>query len=58
MITFKMNMVATQDFYLLILIVWCIKLKLKKFIKNSKDKDMFGLAIILLSQNVMIIQAN
>ena len=50
MITLKSNMVTKQDCYSLILIAWCMKLKLKMFIKI--------LVIIRLSRNIMIIQTN
>ena len=54
MITLKMNMVTTQDYYYLIL-----SLKLKIFLKILvKIKKSWILVIIQLSQNIMVIQTN
>ena len=54
MITLKMNMVTTQDYYSLIL-----SLKLKIFLKILvKIKKSWILVIIQLSQNIMVIQTN
>ena len=47
MITLKINMVTTEDYYSLILIVSCMKLKPKMFIKIFvKIKKCLVLAII------------
>ena len=41
-----MNIEKTQDYYSLTLIVWCMKLKPKMFMKKfSKVKEMFDLSI-------------
>ena len=59
MITLKTNMVTNLDYYLPLLIVWCIKLKLKIFMKILlKVKNFLVLVIIQLSQNITMIQAN
>ena len=42
MITLKINMIITWDYYSLTLIVWCMKLKGRDVYKDfSKDKGMF-----------------
>ena len=44
MIILKIDMVTTQDFYSLILIAWCMKLKHVKDVSEDfidKDKEMF-----------------
>ena len=42
MITFKISMVTTQDYCTQTLIVKCMKLKLKMFSKDSKNKFDFS----------------
>ena len=59
MITWKIPMVKTKDYYSQTLILWCMKLKLKISKKIlAKIKKCFTLVIIQLSQNIMIIQTN
>ena len=45
MIILKINMLKTQDYYSLILIVWCMKLKHVKDVSENfiNDKEMFDL---------------
>ena len=58
MITYKINKVATQDYYLVTLIVSCINLKPKMFMKILvRIRKYLVLAIILLSQTIMMIKA-
>ena len=53
------NVVTTQGYYSLTLIVWSMKLKLKMFIKIlGKTRKCLTLVIIQLSQNIMMIQTN
>ena len=55
----KINMVKTQDYYSLTLIVWCVKLKIKIFMRILiRIEKCSILAIIHLSQNIMMIQTN
>ena len=59
MITLQINMVTTQDYYSLILIVWHMKLKTKMFMKILvRIKKCLILVIIQLNQNIMMIQTN
>ena len=54
MITLKISMLATQDYYSLKLIVWCMKFKPKMFMKILvRIKKCLILAVIQLSQNVI-----
>ena len=53
----KTNMVTTQDYYLLTLIIWCLKFKLYK-IKGayedfSKDKNMFDFSNYLFKPKTL-----
>ena len=58
MITYKINKVATQDYYFVTLIVSCINLKPKMFMKILvRIRKYLVLAIILLSQTIMMIKA-
>ena len=59
MITLKVIMVTTQDYHSQKLIVSCMKLKLKMSMTIlATIKKCLTLAIIQLSQNIMIIQTN
>ena len=59
MITLKINMVTTQDYYSLILIVWCIKLKPKKLMKILvRIKKFWILVITQLVQSIKMNQTN
>ena len=59
MITLKINLVKTQEYYPQTLLVWCMKLKLKMYIKILETiNKCLTLVIIQLSQNIMIIQIN
>ena len=59
MITLKINMVTAQNYSSLTLIVWSMKLKLKMFMKILVGiNKCLILAIIHLSQNIMVIQTN
>ena len=58
-IILKINVVTTQDYYSLILLVYCMKLKLNMFMKILiKTKTCLILVVIQLSQNFMMIQTN
>ena len=59
MIAFKTNEIITQDYYSLTLIVWCMKLKLKMFMKILvRMKKFLILEIFLPSEKLMMIQTN
>ena len=59
MIKLEINVATTQDYYSLIQTAWCMKLKLKMFMKIlGKIKKCLILVIIQLSQNVMMIKTN
>ena len=57
MVTLKINMVTTEDYYLQTLISYCMKLKLKISVKilATTIKKCLPSVIIQRSQNVMII---
>ena len=58
-ITLKLNMLTTQDYYSLIQTVWCMKLKRKMLMNILVEIQIcFILAIVGLSQNNMITQKN
>ena len=59
MITLKVNMTTSQNYYTQTLTVKCIKLKLKMSTKIlATIKKCFMSIIMQLSQNTMIIQTN
>ena len=59
MIILKINMKIIQDYYSLILIVWCIKLKLKlPLMVLATAKKCLIFVIIGLSQTFAMIQTN
>lgn len=52
MMTLKTNMVTSQDYYLLVLIVWCTKIKRNMLIKSLvRTRKCLVLAITLRSKN-------
>ena len=59
MITLKIEMVTTQEYYSQILIVECMKIKLKMSMEIlTTMKKCLTLVIIKLKRNIMIIQTN
>ena len=59
MITLKINMTTNQNYYSQTLIVWCMKLKLRRSMKTlAAIKKCLILVNIRLIQNTMIIPTN